>query len=59
MSAYDSLRLDDLRERQQVRGETLTPAEQATLNRLAKEKEAEEAAKPRPWLYGGDMTDAF
>lgn len=59
VSAYDSIRLDDMRERQAVRGEALTQAELRLLARLEAEERRESENAPRPHWYGGDYPDAF
>lgn len=53
MTAYDSMRYDDLLQRSQVRGEKLTPEEQAKLARLDAQARKEWEAKPVPRWEGG------
>jgi hypothetical protein len=58
MSAYQSMRFDDLRQRE-ANGEKLTPKEQRELNTYWQldRKEWERAEQPH-WL-GGDYPDVF
>lgn len=55
MSAYDSMRIEDLLQRK----EPLTASEEKTLRRLLSEEQAEREAQPQSWAYGGDMADVF
>lgn len=59
MSPYHSIRLDDLRERQQCQNQHLTANELALLARLeAEERRDWENESPPHWL-GGDYPDVF
>lgn len=58
MSAYDSMRWHDFRERAQS-GETFTDKEIRHFEQLDTQRRTEwENARP-PQLYGGDMEDVF
>jgi hypothetical protein len=59
MNAYDAIRLEDLRQRQQVQGETLTTEELARLSRLEIAERLEWENEPPPCWLGGDFPDVF
>lgn len=59
MTAYQRMRLEDLIQREQVNGETLSPKERRELNTLDNQARVEwEAAEPPKYL-GGDYPDVF
>lgn len=59
MNQYDMVRLEDLIERSQVRGETLTPEEQRRLDRLSACEQAERDAERPAWGWEGGHPDMF
>jgi len=57
MTAHDSMRLDDLREREQVRGDVLTEQERRTLATLEAKAREDWENEPAPRWLGGDYSD--
>lgn len=57
MNAYDSMRLDDLRQRAQ--GEVLTERELARLRQLQEREREDFENEPQPQWLGGDYPDVF
>ena len=59
MTAYRMMKLEDLMQRQQIRGEVLSEKDQRELNTLWAEHVETQENTPSSRCFGGDFADVF